>query len=393
MRIVERYELAGEMRERYAAASKRQRGELLDAFCLATGYHRKYAMTVLRGRHRRLKPVLRKPRRRRYGQDFRLALALLWEASGYICAERLTPFLPDLIASLGAHHQIHLGSPTEKLLLSASASTVRRNLATMRDTSSWGRPQLRPATRLRREVPIKLRGQKVLDRPGFLEIDLVSHSGRWATGTWLYTLSATDLCTGWSELVPVLTKGQQPVLEAVRRVQRQLPFSLTALHIDNGYEFLNDDLIEFCGGAGIELSRGRPHHKNDNPHVEQKNGYLVRRLVSNHRLDNLEQWEWLDQLYSSLLRPFNNCFQPVMKRIGQVTTGSRIRRLHDQPRTPLRRLLDSGAASPQAVDELVHLYTQLSPLTLKRQIQAHLSRMPAADYSPPGRRWPEAAYG
>jgi len=393
MRIAERYELAAEMRERYAAAGKRLRGELLDAFCLATGYHRKYAMALLRGRRRRPKPVLRKPRRRRYGQDFRLALALLWEASGYICAERLQPFFPDLLASLAAHSQIHLTSRTEELLLSASVSTVRRNLRTMRDSSGWGRPQLRPATRLRREVPVKLRGQKVLDRPGFMEIDLVSHSGRWATGSWLYTLSATDLCTGWSELVPVMTKGQQPVLEAVRRMHRQLPFRLTALHIDNGYEFLNDDLIEFCSASGIELSRGRPHHKNDNPHIEQKNGYLVRRLVSNHRLDNMEQWDWLDELYTSLLRPFNNCFQPVMKRIGQVTVGTRIRRLHDQPRTPLRRLLDSGGALPAAVPELVHLYSQLSPLTLKRQIQAHLSHMPAADYSPPGRRWQVAANG
>jgi hypothetical protein len=393
MQIAERYGLAGEMRDRYAAAGKQERGELLDAFCLATGYHRRYAMSVLRGRRRRLKTVLRKPRRRRYGQDFRVALALLWEASGYICAERLKPFLAELLSSLTVHHQIHLDGATERLLLSASVSTLRRNLATMRDNSGWGRPQLRPATRLRREVPVVLRGQKVRDRPGFLEIDLVSHSGRWATGSWLYTLSGTDLCTGWSELIPVMTKGQQPVLEAVRRLQRQLPFELNALHIDNGYEFLNDELIEFCTDSSIELSRGRPHHKNDNPHVEQKNGYLVRRLVSNHRLDNVEQWEWLDQLYSSLLRPFNNCFQPVMKRIGQVVVGTRIRRLHDQPRTPLRRLLDSGSAHPAAIDELVHVYTETSPLTLKRQIQVHLSRMPAADYAPPGRRWPAAAHG
>jgi transposase InsO family protein len=320
-------------------------------------------------------------------------LGLLWESTGYICAERLKPFLPDVISSLRAHHQIQLDPVTEDLLLSASVSTVRRNLRTMRDTSGWGRPQLRPATRLRADVPVKLRGQKVLDRPGFMEIDLVSHSGRWATGSWLYTLSATDLCSGWSELIPVMTKGQEPVLEAVRRMQRQVPFELTALHIDNGYEFLNDDLIRFCAESGIELSRGRPHHKNDNPHVEQKNGYLVRRLVSNHRLDNMEQWEWLDQLYTSLLRPFNNCFQPVMKRIGQVATGSRIRRLHDVPKTPLQRLLDSGANLPQGIDDLVALYTGLSPLTLKRQIQAHMSRMPAADYSSPGRRWPVAANG
>ena len=55
MRIRERYELAEELRSRYRVTGPVERGQLLDSFCLATGYGRKYAIKVLRGR-RRLPP-------------------------------------------------------------------------------------------------------------------------------------------------------------------------------------------------------------------------------------------------------------------------------------------------------------------------------------------------
>src|ERR1700732_54015 len=67
MRIRERYQLAAELGERYWAAGRRERGGMVDAFCLTTGYSRKYAMSIRRGRQRKPR-VVRKPRRRRYGK-------------------------------------------------------------------------------------------------------------------------------------------------------------------------------------------------------------------------------------------------------------------------------------------------------------------------------------
>ncbi|MHB1523648.1 MAG: hypothetical protein ACYCYB_06760 [Candidatus Dormibacteria bacterium] len=52
MRIRERYELAEELRARYRGAGRVEKGQLLDSFCLASGYGRKYAVKVLRGRRR-----------------------------------------------------------------------------------------------------------------------------------------------------------------------------------------------------------------------------------------------------------------------------------------------------------------------------------------------------
>jgi hypothetical protein len=124
---------------------------------------------------------------------------------------------------------------------------------------------------------------KALDQPGYLEIDLVSHSGEVAAGRWIYTLCATDLSTGWTERVGIMGNGQAGVLAALEQVRGQLPFPLRGLHPDSGGEFINWQRYAYCQANQIAFSRSRPHHKNDNAHVEQKNWTLVRRLIGYQR--------------------------------------------------------------------------------------------------------------
>ncbi len=132
MRIEDRCQLVEELRERYAASKRKERSTLLDAFCLATGYHRKYALALLRGQQHRRPAQQRRPRSRRYGPPFRHALKVCWEASGYICSERLQPFLPELLPLLERHEQLQLTPQLRTLLLEASVATVERNLADLR---------------------------------------------------------------------------------------------------------------------------------------------------------------------------------------------------------------------------------------------------------------------
>ena len=383
MRIRERYELALEMKERYGKATKRERSQLLDAFCLATGYERKHAVRVLGGRKRKSAVSVVRPRRRRYGLAFQRALKVAWEAAGYIWSERLKPFLPDVVPLLRRHGQIDIDAETEALLTSVSVATVERNLVQLR-RGLVGRKmsQTKPGSLLRKQIPVVVGKWKELDKPGYLEIDLVSHSGEFAAGEWIWTLCATDLSTGWTERVPVMGRGQAGVVVALERIRAQLPFDLLGIHPDNGSEFLNAHLVRYCQGNEIEnrapilITRSRPHHKNDNAHVEQKNWTLVRRLIGYQRLDTPEQLTWLDALYTGLLRPYNNCFQPVMKLISKESAGQRTRKVYDIPSSPLRRVLAAGAADPAKIDALVKLYTELSPLTLKRQIDRRLAAMP-----------------
>ncbi|MGH7697862.1 MAG: transposase [Candidatus Dormibacteria bacterium] len=378
MRIRERYELAEELGPWYRRAKRSERGAILDGFCLATGYERKYAIRVLRGR-RRLPPRQRARRARKYGLEFRRGLKVCWEAADYLCAERLQPFLPDLLLLLRRHGQLDCSEEVDELISAASISTVERTLHDLRRGLVARRmAQTKPGGLLRRQIPVVVGQWQELDTPGYLEIDLVSHSGELAVGDWIWTLCATDLSSGWTERMPVMGKGQTRIVAALERIRQQLPFPMLGLHPDNGSEFLNWHLVRWCHQSGVALSRSRPRHKNDNCHVEQKNWTLVRRLIGYQRLDTPSQLQWLDALYNELLRPFNNCFQPVMKLVGKQTVGPRVRRLYDRPTTPLRRVLASGLAEPAKVQELVQLYTSTSPLTLKRQIDRRLAAMPAA---------------
>lgn len=379
MRVGERYELAKELRERYAAANRAERSEILNGFCLATGYDRKHAIKVLRGRRRKPVSAAARLRRRRYCLAFRNALRVLWEASGYICSDRLQPFLPTLLPLLERHRHLQLDPETRDLLLRASVATVERNLVELRrGLVARKLSQTKPGSLLRRQIPVVVGRWKALDQPGYLEIDLVSHSGESAVGRWIFTLCATDLCTGWTERVAIMDKSQAGVVTALEQVRQQLPFRLLGLHPDSGGEFINWQLFGYCQEHDIAFSRSRPNHKNDNAHVEQKNWTLVRRLIGYQRLDTPSQLAWLNQLYTDLLRPYNNCFQPVMKLIKKEPVGQRVRKVYDRPSTPLQRVLASGLTDGAKVRTLTELYTRVSPLTLKRQIDRKLAAMPAA---------------
>ena len=377
MRVEDRYQFAREQQERYWSAGKAERSRILDAFCLATGYGRKYAITMLRGR-KRVSVRSARRRQRRYGLDFQKGLRVAWEASGYICSERLQPFLPELVPLLEKHAQLTLDDPTRELLLQASVSTVERNLKVLRQgLVSRKMSQTKPGTLLCKQIPAIVGRWADRDVPGYLEIDLVSHSGEFAAGTFLFTLSVVDLCTGWTQRIPLMGKGQTGIVAALRRIREQLPFALLGIHPDTGSEFINWNLLAYCRKHKIEFSRSRAFHKNDNAHVEQKNWTLVRRLVGYQRLDTPEQQAWLDSFYTDLLRPFANCFQPVMKLLEKETVNNRTRRKYDTPATPMRRLLLTHAEEVTRIQPLLELYESVSPLTLKRAIDRRLAAMPA----------------
>lgn len=377
MRIADRYDLANELRGRYSAAGKAERGRLIASFCLATGYHPKHAGAVLRGQQERRPRTQVAPRKRRYGKSFQDAVAVLWEASGHVCAERLKPWLPELARLLERHEQLRIDDATRLLLSTASLNTVERVLYELRRKEVGRRmSQTKPGTLLRRQIPVIVGKWKELDEPGYVEIDLVSHSGEVAVGTFLNTLSAVDICTGWSERVPIMGKTQEAVEEALGRIEFLFPFEIKGLHPDNGSEFLNYLVLNWCRDHEVVLSRGRPYRKNDNPHVEQKNWTLVRRLIGYERWDTPEQLEWLENLYTTLLRAFANCFQPTMKLVGKVQVNNHSRRRYDTPKPPLQRVIDSGAADPFKLARLQAVYNDISPLTLKRRIDRALSAMP-----------------
>lgn len=116
-------------------------------------------------------------------------------------------------------------------------------------------------------------------------MDLVAHCGRHLSGTFLWTLSLTDIASGWTECVALPTLNAELIIRAVDKVQKILPFPLLGLDVDNGAEFINEALFGYCSVRCIALTRSRPYRKNDQAWIEQKNGSVVRKLAGYGRLD------------------------------------------------------------------------------------------------------------
>ena len=116
--------------------------------------------------------------------------------------------------------------------------------------------------------------------PGFLEIDLVAHRGGTLSGSFIHNLVTTDICTGWTEAVPLLAREQSLVVEGLEAIARQLPFQVFGINSDNDSVFINQTPMEYCADRGIEFTCSRAYRKNDQAWIEQRNGSVVRRFGS-----------------------------------------------------------------------------------------------------------------
>jgi len=362
------------VRWRYLQAPKKEKGKLLDEFTKVTGYHRKAIIRLL---HRVNQPNAnrKRGRPRQYSATVVGALRIAWEATDRLCSKRLHPFLPELVKVLRRHGDRTMTAEIETKLCQMSPSTIDRLLHAWRRLGGR-RPfsTTRPGTLLKASIPIRTFGELDRDHPGFLEADTVAHCGESAEGFYLTTLSMVDVATGWTECQGVWGKGQQRVGAAIHQVRRRLPFHLLGLHSDNGSEFVNYGLHNYCWREGIKFTRSRSYKKNDNAHVEQKNWSVVRRLIGYDRYNSRAALEALNRTYD-LLRLYVNFFQPVMKLVAKTRHGAKVHKVYDTARTPYQRLLESGVLTEAKQQELAAIYHGLNPVTLLKQINENLEHL------------------
>lgn len=366
-----RRDLLAAVAPRYREASKRERGRILDEFVASTGYHRKYAIHLLT-HPLRTTAAPRKGRKhpRRYDFAVQQALVTCWRASNGICSKRLVPYLPELVAALERHGELRLEKATRDKLLALSPSTADRLLAAERERSRLhGFSTTRPGTLLREDVPIRLGTQWDDACVGFVELDLVAHCGDSVKGDYLYTLTLTDILTGWTECLAVSNRGQQAVFRAIVRARARFPFPLRGIDSDNGGEFLNTHLVRYCQDEHLVFTRSRPFKKNDQAHVEQKNWSVVRHLVGYARYEGQTAWDALQDLYD-VLRLYVNFFQPSLKLLSKERVGSKIKKTYDEAKTPYQRVLASEQVEAEIKTALQQEYVMLNPLILLREAQA-----------------------
>lgn len=371
MSLSARQELIASVRPRYRAATRKDKQPILDEFIAATGYHRKYAIALL-GQSSPDSARLRSRHSKRpatYGADVRDALVAVWHASNHLCSKRLVPFLPEFVSVLERQRHLSLSERTRTQLLTISPATADRLLSQARRTRKGAAlSTTRPGTLLKHQIPIRTFADWDDARPGFVEADLVAHCGISPHGAYLNTLTLTDVLTGWTECFALVFDDHRLVIEAIDTARRFLPFPLLGLDTDNGSEFLNYGLLDYCRREQLTFTRCRPYKKNDQCHVEQKNGSIVRRIVGYDRYEGQAACTQLATLYG-VVRLYVNYFQPSLKLASKQRQGAKVIKKYDAARTPYQRVMASSLVSEDAKQTLTREYERLDPVALHKQIE------------------------
>jgi hypothetical protein len=202
----------------------------------------------------------------------------------------------------------------------------------------------------------------------------VAHCGNSLAGDFVWSLTMTDILTGWTECRATWNKGSQGVMTQIQAIEAALPFPLRGFDCDNGSEFLNHHLVRYFSGhpGHPTFTRSRPYKKNDNAHVEQKNWSQVRHLFGYDRFENPQLVALMNDLYANEWSRLQNHFCPTFRLKEKSRDGSHYTRRYDPPETPYSRVMAHAAVSPSIKQHLEVQHNTINPFKLKQQIEAKL---------------------
>lgn len=377
-----RQELTDAIRQRYPNASKLEKAKILDEFVELTGYHRKHAIRVLTSNNQHA-AAGRPCGRCIYDEAVKEALIVLWEAADRICGKRLKEILPILVEAMERNGHLDLDPEVRSRLLQMSASTIDRLLAPVKEQAKGKRRKKNAPKKASKQIPVRTFSDWEESLPGELEIDFVVHCGDTMSGACIHSLVGTDVCSGWTEAVPLLAREQSLAAEGLDVMCDRFPVPVIGLNPDNDGAFINDTLIDYCERRSLKFTRSRPHQKNDQAWVEQKNGAVIRRFVGYDRFSGIVAAQLFGKLYQAL-RLYVNYFQPSFKLLEKTRDGARVKRRYSKPMTPADRLLEHPMVSEKDKDALRAQRACLDPIELLHQIretQAALAAMSSPGYN------------
>jgi len=355
---------------RYMLASKRGKSLILDELCANTGWHRNHARKALRLALGPKVATPRSPRPTKYGDDAIAALVVCWQVLNMPAGKRLAPMLGELVGVLRHFGELTIEEGTAELLVSMSAATIVRRLAGERaKLRPHGRVGTKPGSLLKNQIPVRTWAQWDDARPGFVEIDTVWHDGGVRGGGHISTLTVTDVATGWTETRSIAERTGKCVKAALDDIVRAMPFPILGVDSDNGSEFINDDLFDWCTKRRITFTRSRPGNKNDGCHVEQKNWSVVRMAVGYYRYDTASELLLLNEIWH-LQSQLTNFFYPQQKLVSKVRTGAKVSKKHDEAATPFHRAVDHPNMAAQRILALKRTHSLINPAATRRQVQA-----------------------
>ena len=377
--------------QRYQKAGKGEKGKILSELTGTTGLNRDHLAHVLasygkiegEGRpvRRKREPGKRGGRPPKY-QDpaFIRVLTRIWEDHGRPCGKLCAAMIRGMIDFLVSWKEPDYGITDELkvLLITISGAQIDRVVAPARNALELrGVSTTRAAgASLRSQVPVQTHVDRKTVGPGDFAFDTVAHCGASASGQFCKTLTGTSPYSGWVEERALLNSANRWVALAIQDIRASLPFPLTGGHYDNGMEFINKPLLEWCLAKHIKATRSRPYRKNDNCFAEQKNYDAVRKTVGYFRFDTEGEQEALAKVYRYLC-PLYNYWYPSFKLVDKIKQpDGRYKKVYEKaPATPYQRLLESPEVSDECKAELKRRKGEQNPVELNTKLNEAVDRL------------------
>ncbi len=343
-------EYLGQMRRRYAGLkTKVRRSGLLDEFCSVTGYERKYANKLLTGNR-----LFREHagRGRTYTDKALELVERMWRRLGCICPQYLAARIDRHLDEF--KEVCHVPDGLDALIRGMSASTIARSLrGKPRESPGSLRKAYAHPSRSPQFAFVEVRSGELelasTVAPGDVQVDTVALCGGDMSGDFFWILVLVDRRTQWVEFRPVWNRGAAGVFAALEAMLGSFPFPVRSLHCDNGREFINAHLTRFARRhPGMSYARSRTGKCNDNAHVEEKNGAVVRGVFGETRYGNADVGDELWDFCESWSRYVNlcRCSVQLVSRVKRAKAKG-YRKTYDGPMTPAERaaaFLDGPAA-------------------------------------------------
>jgi hypothetical protein len=379
--------LTQKLAEEYKRSIKSERSNILDEYCKLTDVTRNTASKRFKKIIQNPYPIalkINKNRKKKHGRKpkytfvHKRILKKCFDLTLEACAERIHPMLPVYVDQLIRNGKLpNVKQGDIETAMCVSLGTLKNIVKQFPKTSNNRYKNRNP---ILAQIPIQANFAQFAHKVGYIGVDYVEHSGGNASGRFGITGTYTDIAIQWTVRSAALGKNQESVEQIYDSAVTRIPHTIIEIHIDNAkasLKILFEKSQGTCkGNQSFRLSRSRPYKKEDNAHVEQKNGDKVRKEVGYLRYDTEKEIQLLNQYYE-ISDVFNNFFIASSKliKVKKDALGRTIGKVHDIPQTPYQRLVESKDIPKSVKQDTTICYKNLNMVSLRKEMDQKLKQL------------------